>query len=393
VSGASPFRWLVVAAALFLAACATAGPIGPIREPVSVKFQRGLQGHIILPVTVEGVKGYAVLDNGASTSVVDRRFAQEQSLAHGAIARILIKTLRGGFEFGQGASMSVGKPGEGNVEEKVTPLVLDIDLLSQAAGLNLIGIVGEEFFERHVVAIDFARNTLTFYDPRTFTPPLDLTPLPLKSKYTAKTRLPATIENENGYEITFDLGASGYAMIDEGELADKMMADGRPWIPRSSGIVRKGEFMRHDGRTITAKEIGFAGFSLQDIPTDVAAKGFVAPSDVSLGVNALSRFDIIFDIGGKRMWMRPNASYDDPFPHRVVGVDFRVASQPGAVEVLSVAQNSPAERAGLKKGDIIARLNGLEAQPNGLATVKAGDTVEVELRNGSKLTIRAARFY
>jgi hypothetical protein len=171
------------------------------------------------------------------------------------------------------------------------------------------------------------------------------------------------------------------------------MADGRPWIPRSSGIVRKGEFMRHDGRTITAREIGFAGFELQDIPTDVAAKGFVAPSDISLGVNALSRFDLIFDIANKRMWMRPNVTYAEPFPHRVIGVDFRIASQPGAVEVLSVAQNSPAERAGLKKGDVIASFNGVQAQPGALGTVKAGDTVVVELKDGSKLTINAARFY
>lgn len=389
MNGASPIvRLMVVAVALLLSACATAAPTGPIREPVVVKFERGRQGHIVLPVKVEGVAGYAVLDNGASTSVVDRSFAQEQSLAHGAIARMLIKTLRGGFEFGQAASMSVG-----SVEERVTPLVLDIALLSEAAGVDLIGIVGEEFFERHVVAIDFMRNELTIYDPRAFVPPTDVQPFPLKSKYTAKTRLPATIEDEGGHEITFDLGASGYAMIDEGALADRMMADGRPWIPRSSGIVHKGEFMRHEGRTITAKEIGFAGFELQDIPTDVAAKGFVAPSDVSLGVNALSRFDLIFDITRKQMWMRPNATYDDPFPHRVIGADFRVASQPGAVEVLSVAQNSPAERAGLKKGDVIARFNGVTAQPSTLGSAKAGDTIVVELKNGSRLTINAARFY
>jgi hypothetical protein len=380
--------WLVAAAALVLSACASTAPTGPIRQPETIKFQRGLQGHIVLPVTVEGVEGYAVLDNGASTSVVDRRFAEEQSLAHGAIARMLIKTLRGGFEFGQGANLSVG-----GLTEHVTPLVLDIDLLSQAAGVKLIGIVGEEFFERHVVAIDFARNEITFYDPRAFTPPTDVPELPLKSKFTAKTRLPATIEGEQGQEITFDLGASGFAMIDEGHLADRMMADGRPWIPRSSGIVRKGEFMRHDGRTITSKEITFAGFELIDIPTDVAAKGFVAPSDISLGVNALSRFDLIFDISNKRMWMRPNATYRQPFPHRVVGVDFRVGSAVGAVEVLGVAVNSPAEKAGLKKGDVIARIDGDVAVPDGLSRVKAGDVIEFELKDGSKLRVQAERFY
>jgi hypothetical protein len=378
---------LIAAAALVLSACAT-GPTGPIRQPEVIKFERGLQGHIVLPVMFEGVPGYAVLDNGASTSVVDRRFAKEQSLDHGAFVRMLMRTLRDGFEFGHGADLSVG-----GVTEHVTPLVLDIGLLSQAAGVRLVGIVGEEFFERHVVAIDFTRNELTLFDPRAFTPPTDVPELPLKSKFTAKTRLPASIEGQDNKEITFDLGASGFAMIDEGEMADRMMSDGRPWIPRSSGIVRKGEFMRHDGRTITAKEITFGGFELDDIPTDIAAKGFVAPSDISLGVNALSRFDLIFDIPNRRMWMRPNASYKQPFPHRVVGVDFKVGSAAGAVEVLGVTENSPAERAGLKKGDIVARIDGRIAQPDGLARVKAGDLVEMELKDGSKVNVEAARFY
>src|SRR5262249_52823369 len=159
---------LFAAAAFVLSACATA-PTGPIQQPEVIKFQRGLQGHIVLPVMFEGVPGYAVLDNGASTSVVDRRFAKEQSLDHGAFVRMLMRTLRDGFEFGHGADLSVG-----GVTEHVTPLVLDIGLLSQAAGVRLIGIVGEEFFERHVVAIDFTRNELTLYDPRAFTPPTDV---------------------------------------------------------------------------------------------------------------------------------------------------------------------------------------------------------------------------
>ncbi len=215
----------------------------------------------------------------------------------------------------------------------------------------------------------------------------------MKSKHTAKTQLPATIEGETGHEITFDLGSSGYALIDRGQLASRLMADGRPSQRRVSGIVRKGAFQQAEGRTITAKEITFAGFSLRDVPTDVTVEGFVAPSDISLGVNALSRFDLVFDIGGKRMWMQPNASYGAPFPHPVIGMDFRQAAQVHGLIVVGVAPGSPAERAGLRVSDRVVRVGGADATIGAVRALKAGDVVDFELADGSIRTVTAARFY
>jgi hypothetical protein len=382
------FRPIAVCLALMLAGCATQAPKAPPYAPVEIAFERGVQGHIVLPVKVEGVEGFAVLDNGASTSVINRELAQEKKLVHGPITRMLIKIMTSGFELGQRASIEVG-----GIRERVTPLLLDIQLLSNVASKDLLGIVGEEFFERHVVQVDFTRNMLTLHDRRTFIAPADLPVIELQSSTTAKMRIPATVESEGGHEITFDLGASGYAAIDDGELAARLLADGRPWMPRISGIVVNGEFARSEGRTMTAKEITFAGFSLSDIPMDVAPKGFVAPSDISLGVNALSRFHLIFDIGGKRMWMRPNETYAAPFPHPVIGLNFSLSSQPGALEVLSVSASSPAEKAGLRKGDVVVKLNGEEASVPAFTRIIAGDAVELELKTGAKRSLVAARFY
>jgi hypothetical protein len=381
-------RFAAVAGVLATSSCVTAPAEHAPYAPVTIPFERGRQGHIVLPVTVNGVTGYAVLDNGASVSVLNRDFAVEQKLAHGAVVRTMIKTMTSGFELGQPAEIAVG-----GIGERVMPLLLDLDPLSAVSGKELLGIVGEEFFERHVVEVDFSNKTLRLHHRENFVPPADLPVIPLKSRTTAKTRIPATVEGEDGHEITFDLGSSAHALIDSGGLADRMMADGRPSIPSASGIVVKGQFERAEGRSMSAKEISFAGFTLTDIPIDVTQEGFVAPSDLSLGVAALSRFDLIFDVGGKRMWMRPNEGYGQPFPHPVVGLSFRMNPDGGGLGISAVAPGSPAERAGLNKGDVIVRVGGDRATLAAFADVEEGRELEVELKDGSKLTIKAARFF
>jgi len=166
-----------------------------------------------------------------------------------------------------------------------------------------------------------------------------------------------------------------------------------PSTPTASGIVKSGDFTRSEGKMFSARRIEFAGFSLSDIPTAIMPENFVAPSDVSLGLGALSRFDLIFDVGGKRMWIRPNASYGQPFPHPVVGVGFALTSRAGMMEVGSIAPASPAEKAGLKKGDVIVRLGSEDATLAGFSRLKEGVAVELELKDGSKLQLVPARYF
>ncbi|HVY90071.1 MAG TPA: hypothetical protein VG942_14470, partial [Hyphomonadaceae bacterium] len=113
-----------IAFVLAVAGCASEPPPGPPLAPVTIPFERGVQGHVIVPVTVSGVSGYAMLDNGAEVSVVVRDFAESHGLVQGSLGQMLSKAMTSGFEFGKPAVI-----GMGGVEERVKPLILDSDLL------------------------------------------------------------------------------------------------------------------------------------------------------------------------------------------------------------------------------------------------------------------------
>jgi len=381
--------WIAAAIALAASACVTQPmPRGPIRAPVEIAFERGVQGHIIIPVTMEGVAGFAMLDNGASSSVISRDFAKEQGIGHGLIARSVIKTVTSGYELGQTAKITVG-----SIEEKVTPLLLDTELLAMAAGKDVLGIVGEEFFERHVVEIDFVARKMTLHDRRTYRPPAGVVSIPLRSAHTAKVMMPGSLDGEPGQVITFDVGSSSIAMVDEGEIVDAWLGEGRPWTPTGSGIVRGGEFSRSEGKLMSARSIGFAGLQLNDVPVTIMPEGFVSPAHVSLGVNALDRFHLVFDVGGRRMWLQPGEGHDKPFPHRLVGVTWFPSPDTSGLRISVIAKNSPAEKAGLRMGDVIVKLGGQPATPETFAALREGDEILLELKDGTTRKLTAARFY
>jgi S1-C subfamily serine protease len=58
-----------------------------------------------------------------------------------------------------------------------------------------------------------------------------------------------------------------------------------------------------------------------------------------------------------------------------------------------VQANSPAERAGLKRGDVIVRVNGAEAGDAFFLDLKEGETAELELQDGTMRNLTAGRYY
>ena len=76
----------------------------------------------------------------------------------------------------------------------------------------------------------------------------------------------------------------------------------------------------------------------------------------------LSRFNLIFDYNNKKLYFKPNWTFNSSFSYNVAGIEIVQLSPFFPVtEVLSVWENSPAFRAGVKPSDQVVEVNGNSA--------------------------------
>lgn len=91
-----------------------------------------------------------------------------------------------------------------------------------------------------------------------------------------------------------------------------------------------------------------------------------------LGNNVLDRFDVVFDFDAEDLYLRPNASFSDPYVFDRLGFSYvdRSTTMGGWI-VTGLTEGSPAERCGLQAEDRITALNGTPVREIPLADQKA----------------------
>lgn len=280
-------------------------------------------------------------------------------------------------------------------------LVLEEDYFNfdEFNGLDIHGILGADVFRRYVVEINFSKKMIYFLRNDEFQDP--------GNKFKG---MPIEVHRSKPY-MTVDLRTpddslfQGKLLVDSGsslpliiypETAPELKLPENV-VPAKLGRGLGGDLEGFVGRI---SEIHLGESVFRDIVTSFQAETPLADSNYTnnrhgiLGTQALQHFNIVIDYYRERIYLRPLFRKGPPtFKYDKSGL-FIVAggTNVNKFKVAAVVPGSPAEEAGLQRGDDLKRINWLPTSWMSLATInrkfkkKEGKTyIIVFERDGEKM--------
>lgn len=281
-------------------------------------------------------------------------------------------------------------------------LVLQEDYLElkNSMGTDVHGILGYELFSRFVVIVDYEAKKMTLIRPEFFKPKKSYQQLPIRIEDT-KPFVNLKISVRDSAEMTakflVDTGASHGLLIEED-------SDPRLRMPEKNinSILGRGIAGVITGKISRTKSLKLGKYELNNLITSfpddyayrdsVGSKNF-SPRNGSVGGDLLSRFTVVFNFPGEMMYLKKNASFKKKFYYSLSGLTLRAKGPKlREYEISDVRSKTTAEAAGMKVGDVIVAVNGVNVADYELSYVnnffnsKPGRKIKVEiLRKGQKM--------
>jgi hypothetical protein len=260
-------------------------------------------------------------------------------------------------------------------------LVLEEDYLElrNYLGTDVHGILGYELFSRFIIQVDYERKLLTLMLPHRFKE---------KRKYTW---IPAQIQDTKPY-ITANLqlndttSLSAKLLVDSGAshgLFLEANSNSKITIPARHvrNIIGRGLGGEITGEIGKIKSINLGNYEIPNVITNFPdAETYIDTLKTSrsifrngsLGGEILSRFTVIFNFPGEKIYLKKNSSFKKKFYFSLSGLTIRAkGSRLKSFEITDLRQNSEAQKAGIKVGDRIISVNGIQANDLNLTIVNA----------------------
>ena len=356
---------------------------GDKAEDIPFKF---VADHLFIPVKIKGREKLWILDTGAQMSAIGSFFASELGLKpEGKIK-------------GSGAGRTVDvsfvalPPYEvaGIEFDSQKAVCLDVDpALMNMLGMEVVGILGYDFFSRFITKVDYARQRISFYLPGKFTYQGNgkIVEAPLAGNTFT---VPVIVDGTYSGTWSVDLGAGNcnfhfpYAE-EHGLLA-------LPGV-ECAGLGAGGEFREKE---IKFKTMEFAGFTINEPLIDVTlekGEGAFSRSEIvgNLGNTLFRNFVLYLDYKSQRMIIEKGVDFGRRYPTDKSGLSL-VLSPNQEYVVFFVSPGTPAEQAGFRKNDVVLKINGKDPKSYGglldvrdLMKKEAGTVYQISIRRADEV--------
>jgi PDZ domain-containing protein len=308
-----------------------------------------------LPVRLNQSRpSFFVLDSTAAVSSIDPQRAAELGVAAGQPAVLNLN----------GVDLSLAN----------LSVTAKTDFASQV-GRAYEGTLGNDFFQRVVVEIDYGRHTVRLYDPSTYKYSGGGTAVRLVFGAGAPIA-PAKFTEPRGkvleamFSVNTTIDAS--AVISD-RYAEAHHLFGSHWktIPTFDPELN-GTESAVLGRL---KSFQLGRFAADDPVVTFSRSDFPGVSDTrvagEIGAGMLARYKVVFDYPHQQMIVEPNSHFQNEEEEDKSGISVVAKGRDlRTFEIVQVEAGSPAARAGIQKGDIISGIDQDAAADLSLAEIR-----------------------
>jgi len=323
----------------------------PAKLITAVPFKTFSGGIIVLKLTLENNEDSLnfILDTGASDISLDSSTCSKYKMEPLLSDRYVV-----GIGGSRRMKMIYNRTMhlEGLRIDSLNLMVADYDILGSIYGEKIDGILGNVFFSKYIVRIDYDSSKIYVYSKGSIRYPRGgflLKPtfaiLPIQATY-VRDNLDV---NSHFY---FDIGAGLCLLLSNDFVNDSsfLKPKRKPLTMQAQGLGGKADL-----KITYVEEVRLGPYRFRKVPTYI----FYDEHHITnyptigglLGNDLLRRFNIIFNYDKQDIYLYPNSHFRDPFDYSYTGLSIYYID--GKVRVGDIVKDSPAEKAGFKVDDII----------------------------------------
>ncbi|MFN7172859.1 MAG: PDZ domain-containing protein [Fimbriimonadaceae bacterium] len=347
----------VVSTLALLALTTAAAP--ELTRPVEVPFTV-TESAMVVDATINGRKLSFMFDTGFSgTATVGQSVNLGKPTGY-----INLRDFVGQFQ-APTYDVTSFKMGDLNLDPTDLRIVQDRgDGYTDSYGVHVDGIMGMQPFSKYVMEINFERNVLIFH-PRS----VDITQRKPDNKRTflsrllptGKDSLEMTVTAENGKRmvLALDTGNGFYATTHRNVLERLGLwpKDQKPNYMRAAGVASgtvESWYAQLRNVNIYGVPVANSYWSIIDLPSSSAEH------DGTIGFQFLKHFNTIIDLERRRVWMENFSGEVENEEVAEIGCQAYFFPNEGRALIVRVMPGSPADKAGVRRGDVLLSIDGRE---------------------------------
>ncbi len=248
-------------------------------------------------------------------------------------------------------------------KEDILVLQEDYFRFEEYAGVNVHGILAANVFARYVLKINYAKKVITLYDRAYYQEKTEgFAPYPLeimRNKIYINTHIEVLRDSITPVKLLIDTGAGLPLLLFTNTNA--LLQPPVNSIPSNIGMGLGGYLQGFTGRIF---HLNLEPFSLNQVVSFFQAIDTSAPnlSQINyrnglIGNSILSRYQVIIDYIGGKMWLKPAKNYNSAFVYDRSGISLIASGLLlNTFTIQNVLPYSPAWNVDIRRGDEITKV-------------------------------------